>query len=41
MQALARVFGQGEQTTITFGMYKACVQALAAIGNDIPKPGGK
>lgn len=41
IQALGRVFGKGEQTVITFEMYKACVHALAAIGTDLPKPGGK
>ena len=41
IQAMARVFGQGEQTEITFEHYKACIKALADLNNQIPKPGDK
>ena len=41
IQAIGRVFGGGEQSNITFEMYKACVHALAAIGNKLPQPGEK
>lgn len=41
VEAMARIFGQGEQETISFDQYKACIKALAKINNQIPKPEDK
>jgi hypothetical protein len=41
-EAVQRVFPGSNGLTITFDMYKKCIQALAKTGSDnIPKPGGK
>lgn len=41
MEAMARVFGQGQQETISFDQYKNCIKALAALNNQLPKPEDK
>lgn len=42
IKAIKRVFPGSDGTTITFEMYKKCVQALAKTSNDnIPQPGAK
>lgn len=41
IEAMGRVFGQGLQSEISFEHYKVCVQALADLNNQLPKPGDK
>lgn len=42
VEAVQRVFPGSDGVTVTFDMYKKCIQALAKTGSDnIPKPGAK
>lgn len=40
-KAMARVFGSGDHRQITFQQYKKCIQELAKISSNLPKPEDK